>query len=66
MAATDTATVVNSTVKTELIPDTIADGIGQVALDGFKRYKAYLREHPAEERAFQARVAEVRERYGLK
>lgn len=53
-------------IRPELIPDTIADSIGQVALDGFKRYKRYLREHPEEERAFQARVAEVRERYGLK
>lgn len=54
-----------SPIKTELIPKTAAESMGQTALDSFLRFKVYLRKHPDEERRFQARVAEVKKRCGL-
>lgn len=53
-----------ATINPEFIPATVAESTGQAALDGFLRFKQYLQKHPDEERAFQARVAEVRKRYG--
>lgn len=58
-------TLANQTpVSPEFIPTTVAEETGQVALDAFLRFKHYLQKHPDEERAFQAKVAEVRKRYG--
>ena len=57
-------TLEHAPVSPEFIPTTVAEETGQVALDAFLRYKHYLQKHPDKEREFQARVAEVRKRYG--
>jgi hypothetical protein len=53
-------------IKPELIPATVAESIGQAALDGFLRFKQHLQQHPEEARRFEERVAEVKERHRQK
>lgn len=52
-------------IRVDLIPKSVGETIGQVALDGFLKYKRYMEAHPEEKRAFLAKTVEVKKHYGI-